>query len=358
MLKKRTLTKTGLLMALLAAITWFGCAQKIRIYGIKPAEISMGGIKTLAILKFAGKYGEMVRGDFYSKLDEVKHFTLIDTTAINKLDSVRYEQIDDPRFIPLFQDLHADGVIMGRVTAEINDIKGTDQVQKQEGTGQYKEGKDIFGSKTQVEVMKTVLKPAPFVVRQASVTCDFKVFELKSRRILATSKVTKSFKDKFGGDSWKDLGDLPSKDENANSLSSQVAAELVIKIAPTKFSKDVEMEGAGHKMIKRGIDYAKGGSMQEAMEVWLDVTRAEPANPAAYYNLGVGYESYGDLASLKKAKDYYKKADQIKPKKLYVDGINRVNQAIKDREKYDQQKQMLDKTPTQKSGGTGGIRVY
>lgn len=88
-------------MALIAMTGWFGCAATTKIHGIKPAEVSMGGIRTLAVLKFDGKYGEVVRGDFYNKLGEVHHFNLIDTTQINALDKVLYDQVDDPRLLPM-----------------------------------------------------------------------------------------------------------------------------------------------------------------------------------------------------------------------------------------------------------------
>ncbi len=227
---------------MVAMLAWFGCAAKTSISRIKPAEVSLGGIRTLAVLKFEGWFGETVRNDFYNKLSEVPHFNLIDTSKINVLDQVVYDQVDDPRFLPVLKDLHADGVITGRVTTNINDIRGSDQVQMQEGTGLYKKEKDIFGKWRDVEIKKTVLRPVPYVIRQASLTTNFKVFDLKTKEIIATGKVTENYNQKFGGDKEyalsflgrMKLSKLPAPNQTLNELSAKVAARLVAKISPTQ----------------------------------------------------------------------------------------------------------------------------
>ncbi len=167
------------------------------------------------------------------------HFNLIDISKTNALDRVIYDQVDDPRFFPDLEDLHADGVITGRVTSNINDMRGFDQVQMQEGTGQYKKEKDIFGKWVDVEIKKTVLRPVPYVIRQASLTTDFKVFNLKTKQIIATGKVTENYNQKFGGDKeyvlpflgGMKLGHLPAPNQTLNELSAKVASQLVAKIS-------------------------------------------------------------------------------------------------------------------------------
>ena len=352
---------------ILAAIS--GCAVKTKIYEIKPAEVSLKGIKTLAVLKFAGQYGETVRSDFYNRLADVKHFNLIDTNSVNALDKVIFNQIDDPRFLPELEALHADGVITGRVTADINDKHGSDQVQMQEGTGKYKKGENIFGQEVDIEIMRTVLKPVKYIVRQASLTTDFKVFDLRTKKIIATGKVTRNYNEKFGGKkenffSGKTISKLPAKNQTLNELSSQSAIELVSKISPTKITRSVSFDDGGtlgiggHKDIKRGIEFAKRGLWEDAIEIWNNVIKTEPHNAAAFYNLGVAYESLGTLKDLQKSRSMYKKAVRNGDKKLYLDAIARANNKIKNRRKYDQQIQMLKKIPVQKNKGSQGLRIY
>lgn len=361
--KKRIIQALWIAIALIAITTWTGCAGKTELHGIKPAEVSMGGIKTMAILKFDGKYGETVRSDLYSKLDDVKHFNLIDTSQVNTLDKVIFDQIDDQRFLPDLEALHADGVITARVIADIKDIPGVEQVEMKEGTGKYEDGRNILGQKVKKEVMKTVIKPVRYVIRQASMTADFKVFDLKTKRILATEKVTETFNEKFGGvnehsSSDKKLNQLPSKRQTINELSSKIATRFMAKISPTRFVTKVAFAGDKNKMVKKGIKYAKEGAWEEAKEIWEDVTKAEPSNAAAYYNLGVVYERYGDLASLNTAKEYYKMSARYGDKKLYIKAVGRVTERIKESRKLEKQKKMQMQTPEKKSQDSDGIRIY
>lgn len=371
MCKNRKILTLWVFVALITIIGWFGCAAKTRIYGIRPAEVSMGGIRTLAVLKFDGRYGEAVRSGFYNKLGEVQHFNLIDTSSINVLDKVIYDQVDDPRFLPILDSLQADGVITGRVTANINDISGADYVRMQEGIGQYKKEKNIFGKWVDVEIKKTVLKPVSHVIRQASLTTDFKVFDLRTKRIIATGKITKNYNEKFGGDReyalfGRKMSQLPAKNQTLNELSDKVAEQLVAKISPTEISKNVTFDDGskygvgigGHKLVKRGIEFAKCGAWEEAMEIWQDVIKTEPYSSSAHYNLGVAYESFGGLKNLEIARNMYKKAAKYGDSKLYIEAIARAQTAIKDYRKYEKQKKLLKQTPVKKSEEGGELRIY
>jgi len=372
MYKNRKILTLWAVIALITMTGWFGCAAKTSVSRIKPAEVSLGGIRTLALLKFEGRFGETVRSDFYNKLSEVPHFNLIDTSNTNALDQVVYDQVDDPRFLPAFENLHADGVITGRVTSSINDIRGYDQVQMQEGTGRYKKEKNIFGKWVDVEIKKTVLRPVPYAIRQASLTTDFKVFNLKTKQVIATGKVTENYNQKFGGDKeyalsvlgGMKLSRLPAPNQTLNELSANAASQLVAKISPTKITETIEFYDGGkfgyggHDMIKRGIEFAKRGLWDEAKEIWQDVIKAEPNNAAAYYNLGLAHESVGDLENFKIARTMYKKAARYGDNKLYLNAMARIQSAIKDCQKYEQQKNMLKQTPVKKTQEEKGVRIY
>jgi len=371
-MNKQHILKLSASLIIVAMLVWFGCAAKTNISRIKPAEVSLGGIRTLALLNFEGRFGETVRSDFYNKLSEVPHFNLIDSSKTNALDQVVYDQVDDPRFLPDLENLHADGVITGRVTANINDIRGYDQVQMKEGTGRYKKEKNIFGKWVDVEIKKTVLKRVPYIIRQASLTTDFKVFNLKTKRVIATKKVTENYNQKFGGNKeyalsvlgGMKLSRLPAQNQTLNELSARVASQLVAKISPTKINQTIEFcDGGkfgygGNAMIKRGIEFAKRGLWDEAKDIWQDVIKAEPNNAAAYYNLGIAYENIGDLENLKKARTMYKKAIRYGDNKLFMNALARIQSAIKDRQRYEQQKNMLQKTPVKKTQEEKGVRVY
>ena len=362
-------TAFWILLTVMSGLFLSGCATRTTIQKIRPAEISVGEIHNLGILNFGGPYGEIVRGDFYAKLAEVDHFSLIDPSKTLALDKVVYDQIDDPRFTPALEDLKADGVVTGMVTASLNDMRGTDQVSMEEGTGRYQKKKNIFGKLVDVEIKKTVLKPVPYIIRRGSLTAHFKLFNLTTKQIVATGKVTETYNEKFGGKEehsffGKKLSSLPARDATINDLSKKVANQLVKKISPTRiatmiqFDKGGTMGFGGNKVMLRGIEYATKGLWEEALEQWNEVIEQEPDNAAAYYNIGVAYESFGDLESLGKAKELYKKALHLNDKGLYLDAVARVNNSIKDRKKYDLQKQQMEQAPPPENEQSGAIRIY
>jgi len=94
------------------------------------------------------------------------------------------------------------------------------------------------------------------------------------------------------------------------------------------------------------------------MEIWQEVIKTEPTNSAAYYDLGVGYESFGGLKNLNIARQMYKKAAMCGDNTLYIEAVARINTAISSCQKYEQQKKLLKKTPVKKSSEEGGVRIY
>jgi len=262
--------------------------------------------------------------------------------------------------LPVLENLHADGVITGRVTTNINDIRGYDQVQMQEGTGRYKKEKNIFGKWHDVEIKKTVLRSVPYIIRQASLTTNFKVFDLKTKQIVATNKVTENYNQKFGGDKeyvlsilgGMKMSQIPASNQTLNELSSKVANRLVAKISPTRVTHTIQFDDGGnfgfggHPMLKKGIEFARRDLWDEAVSIWKDVLSSEPGNAAAYYNLGVANENIGDTQHLKIAQDMYRKAVRFGDEKLYLDAM------------YEQQKKLLKQTPVKKSEEGGGLRIY
>ena len=94
------------------------------------------------------------------------------------------------------------------------------------------------------------------------------------------------------------------------------------------------------------------------MEIWQDVIKAEPGNSAAYYNMGMAYENFGNLKNLEAARSMYKKAARYGDSILYIEAVARVQLTIKDSLKYEEQKKLLKQTPVKKSREGGGLRIY
>ena len=346
MYNSRNMPLVYLVIALIALCGFFGCVQKTGITLIRHAEVSLQDIRTLAIIKFDGMYEELVRKALYNKIIEVQNLNnKLDYIRVINIDQNSFEHFDDDiNFSPDFEGVHVDGVISGRVAAGIKDIHDTEKVKIQEGTGEYKKDKNVFGQEAEVEIQRTIVKEVPYVIRQANIIVDFNIFKLKTKQRIFTDKVSEEYKKKFGGENeyrsylGSRMSQLPSQNQTLEELSDKVASRIAAKIFTTEITRIVEFDNGskyvmgigGNKKVKEGIKCAKNGEWEKGVEIWKDVLNTEPENSAAFYNLGIAYENIGDLENLKIAQKMYKKAVKYGDKEIYLDALYRVKAAISD----------------------------
>lgn len=326
--KERT-TRLWVALFLLAVATWVGCIPTRVLSRIKPAQVSLESIRTIGVMRFDGAYGEMLSRHVYNRLTEVQHFNPRDTTQLRALAKRSYDGVKDTEFLHALEDLEADAVMTGHVTADLHDMHGTDQVQVTEGTGHYKKEKNVYGQWVDVEIKRTVVRPVPYIIRQASLDTGYSVFDVKTKRVVATGMLKQTYDEKFGGDKecgplgYK-LSDLPTPDGTVDELAARLATKLVAKISRMKLARMIKLDKGGNRMVKHGVELAKAGAWEEAVEIWQQVIHDEPDNAAAYYNLGVARESIGDMKSLRMAGELYKKATSHGDKKLYRKAMARI----------------------------------
>lgn len=334
-------------IALIVLYGFFGCVQKTRITVVRHAEVSLQDIRTLAIIKFGGMYEELVRKALYNKIIKVQSSNnKLHYIRVINIDQNSFEHFDDDiNFSPYFDGAHVDGVISGRVAASIKDVHDTEKVKIQEGTGEYKKGKNVFGQEAKVEIQRTIVKEVPYVMRQANIIVDFNIFKLKTKQRIFTDKVSEEYKEKFGGENeyrsylGKRMSQLPPQNQTLEELSDKVASRIVAKIFTAEITRIAEFDNGsnkyamgigGNKKVKEGIKCAKNWEWEKAVEIWKDVLNTEPENSAAFYNLGIAYENIGDLENLKIAQKMYKKAVKNGDKEIYLDAMQRIKETIRD----------------------------
>jgi tetratricopeptide (TPR) repeat protein len=334
-------------IALVALYGSVGCVQKTRITVIRHAEVSLKDIRTLAILEFGGMHEELVRKALYNKIIDVQNLNnKVDSIRVINIDQNSLEHVDDDiNFSPDFEEVHADGVISGRVAASIKDVHDSEKVKIQEGTGEYKKDKNVFGQKAEVEIQRTIVKEVPYVIRQANIIVDFSIVNLKTKQCIFTDKVSEKYIEKFGGENeYKSylgsrMSQLPSQDRTLEELFDKIASRIVAKIFTTEITRVVEFDNGsnkyamgigGNKKVKEGIKCAKNGEWEKGIEIWKDVLHTEPENSAAFYNLGIAYETIGNLENLKIAQKMYKKAVKYGDKEIYLDAMQRIKETIRD----------------------------
>ncbi|MDY6986833.1 MAG: tetratricopeptide repeat protein [Thermodesulfobacteriota bacterium] len=318
---------------LIVLVACLACAPRGKVRLIKPGKIRWEGIHNVAVRGFDGHYGEMVRSHIYNRLSEVQPFHPTDAIQIYAVGKLPSSTLEEVEFLQAVENLEADAVITGHVSAHIHDIHGFDPLQLKEGTGYYKKSKNAYGQWVDEEIKRTVIRDVPYVIRKASFSGEYKVFDLKDRGGIVHRELKETYEEKFGGGEeygafGRKLGDLPTSNYTSEELSKRIAKNIVAELSRMRLARSVKLDKGRHRMVKWGVALAKKGKWQEAIDTWEEVIREDPDNAAAYYNLGVAYEGLGDRKSLNRARDLYKSSASCGEKKLYTEAIARVDSVI------------------------------
>ena len=317
----------------LVAITFAGCAPKPVVRETRPARLGWEDVRDVALLKFDGTGGDAVRRSVRQRLDDVLYFRVLDMAGHPALDKITYDMVKNAKSLTLRQEVGADLVVVGRASGLVDDVRGTDQAEVKEGTGYFKKEKNLDGEWVDVEITRTIIRTLPYVIRHASLDVDYVVFELGRGERIATERISETQDKKFGG--AKPDGDLeyqpsaaPPAGDSLYELSTKAARKLVAKISRMKVTATVQLDKGDNRLVRRGVVMARRGDWENAVRYWNDAVYKEPANAAAYYNLGLAHESIGDLENLGVARDFYEKAASLADNPLYVDGVTRVDRMI------------------------------
>jgi len=318
---------------LIVLVTCLACAPRGKVRLIKPEKICWDSIHNVAVRGFDGHYGEMVRSHIYNRLREVQHFNPTDAIPIYAVGNLPSNTLEEVEFLQAVENLKADALITGHVTAHIHDIHGFDPLQLKEGTGYYKKSKNPYGEWVDEEIKRTVIKDVPFVIRKVSFSGQYKVFDLKARGGIVQRELKEIYEEKYGGDEeYRDLGrklgNLPTSSHTSEELSKRIAENIVAELSRMRLARFVKLDKGRHKMVRWGVALARKGKWQEAIQTWEQVIRDDADNAAAYYNVGVAYEGLGDMEGLNRARDLYKRSASYGEKKLYTEAITRVDRVI------------------------------
>jgi curli biogenesis system outer membrane secretion channel CsgG len=322
------------------------CAMQsaITVDVLKPAAISLPGVRKVAIADFRGPEGSgsqfaalvqsgLMQSGFFEIIEREKLVRVLDEQKLGQSGVVNESTAKQ-----VGQMLGVDALIFGEVTSYRvePDETGTEKVSRQEGTGKYESvnEKNIFTGKTKKvrkEIMRTALVDQPYKIRRGTVAVSFRVVDVETGKLLAVKSDSKS----YASDKVVDGGSqaLKAEGEILNELSGGLARTFVQMIAPHKVAERRVIEPGGGK-IQEGRKFAQSGLWPEAAEAWAEAVRLMPKNPSAFYNLGLAHEVQGNL---EEAENLVKKAITIQQKKLYIDALSRIRAEKEEKVKLEQQ---------------------
>jgi len=342
---------TGFLAS--AGLFFLYCAPTatIPIQVMKPAAVTMPGIRKIAIADFQGpeRSGSQIASLLQSQLMETRFFDLMER---DRLKTILDEQtmsmsgaVDESSAVEIGKLLGVDALIFGEVTRfrVEPDEEGVEKVEKKEGTGKYEtvDEKNIFTGKTKKvrrEIMRTVWVDQHYRIRRGTVSVNFRVVSTQTAALLAVHSDSKSYD---SGKIVEGRGTLKPVGEILAELSTSLCRTLTQMISPYYVSEKRFIE-SGKGDIAVGKKYAESGLWPEAVEAWKMAVEQMPEEPAGLYNLGVASEIQGDLDT---AEGYYKKAIALKQNKLYLEALKRIRQTREDQKKLQEQMMNAGDTP-------------
>ncbi|MCX6355041.1 MAG: tetratricopeptide repeat protein [Candidatus Aureabacteria bacterium] len=133
--------------------------------------------------------------------------------------------------------------------------------------------------------------------------------------------------------SWEGTGsaeiaELPTCDMIFDLLLDRAIKKFVRKIAAHPVEEERILEYGIFHSTRLGVELAKNNLWDEAMEKWMQAIKAKPDDPAAYYDMGVGFERRGmfDLAY----KAYQNALVRNTRSDRYIKTVARIQKLMKD----------------------------
>jgi len=309
-----------------------GCAQKVKVRALEPAEIDrVAYTKRIAITNFkndrVGLAGKIEAKLAKFQIDGKSYFRVI---SRDDLDKVIQEQklqssglVDEKTAVKLGQIVGAQAIISGRVSTPT----------KQDSYF-YEERIKCADLKCK----KLVTYQVRCMKRLFSLSADLKIVDVAKTDIIYADTITKGAMYKHCSD---DSRALPSTEMAAQNLANQIADSFTYKLTPhyRNFEvslledPDLDYTDRQKKLLKVSLEYIQQGRLDKAEQFLTQlISSTGEKSYVAFYNLGVVKEAQGDYEA---AKEYYEYADHlmIEPVEEINKAVVRINQLIAKRKK-------------------------
>jgi curli biogenesis system outer membrane secretion channel CsgG len=340
--------KTGLLLIAIS-ILGTGCAQKVRIKALQPAEVgAMAAKKKVAISEFkndkVGLSGKIESQIARHKLDKKRYFTVLSRKDMAKIIAEQKLQssdlMDEKTSVKIGKLIGAQAIINGEITSATAE-SGQYQENREKCIAYYKDSGQCARYRYYTVTCRTT---------QASVSASLNIVDMESGSIIYGDTLSKDYNGDSCKDGRKNLGLLVldtgskkilSKGQALNKLADAIASEFVYKLTPNYvyFSvallDEIELENVTDNQklkFKNALEYIKAARYDRAKEILSELMKDfDGKSYVVAYVLGVVYEATGDFDT---AKEFYTMADKntVAPVDEINMAINRIDALIEKRE--------------------------
>jgi len=308
------------LLGILGVFLMSGCAQKITIKALEPAEIDrVAYTKRIAITNFKNDRVGLSR-KIEAKLAQFqingkKYFRVISRDDLEKvIEEQKFQNsglVDDKTAVKLGEIVGAQALISGRVSSPTK--------------------QDSYFYETRIrcadlKCKELVTYKVRCMKRVFSLSADLKIVDVANTDVIYADTLTKGSMYKHCSD---DSHALPSTEMAAQDLANKIATSFTYKLTPhyRNFQvelldePDIDYTDKEEKLLKVSLEYIEQGRYDKAEELLgrlVDATHEKSYVP--FYNLGVIKEAEGKY---KEAQEYYDMADH-----LMIEPVEEINSAV------------------------------
>ncbi len=297
-----------------------GCAQKVSMRALEPAEIDRAAAtKKIAVANFSndsiGLSGKIEAKLARFRIDNKSYFTIVSRNDFNKIVEEQKIQnsglVDQETVVEIGNLIGAQAIIsgnVGRATAQDS------YFYEKRSRCADKKCKELIYYK--VRCMKRVV----------GLSAELRMVDISQGDIIYADTMNRSRTFTHCSD---DSRALPSREMAAQDLAESIANNFIYKLTPHYRNfrvvlledPDLDYNDKQEQLLEVSLKYIEQGRFDKAEKFLIDLIDSTGSQSyVAFYNLGVVKEAQGNYAE---AKEYYANADN-----LMVEPIQEINAAV------------------------------
>ncbi|MCF6309159.1 MAG: hypothetical protein L3J19_01585 [Sulfurimonas sp.] len=292
----------------IAVVIMSGCAQKVNIRALEPAEIDRGAkTKKITVAPFrndrVGLSNKIEANLVNKKINNKKYFTIVNRKDFDKI-------IDE-------QKIQNSGLIDVSTAVEVGNLIGAEAIIS--GSVGRVTSNDTYYKVNRVRCLDLKCKKfstysVRCIKRVIGLSAEIRMVDVTKGDIIYANTMSQTTKLKHCRD---DSRALPSTEIVAQRLASQMAADFTYKLTPRYRyfqvdlldEADIEYDDTQEKLLEVSIEYIKQNRYDKAQKFLIDlIDSTEQKSYVPFYNLGVIKEAQGEY---EEAQKYYKLADDL-----------------------------------------------